>query len=223
MNTNDLIENLAARLTPVEPLWRPGRRTLVWAVAAAVYIGVLAIGVAGGATANPGAGPAFWWPQLAALVAAVVAARAAFASVVPGARGAAVWAALAALVWLASLAAAASWQSGATILANQHEWACVAFIALGGLPLLAATGVTLRRGAPLRPATTGALAAFAVAALASVGACWSLPHPTNDVTLVWHGAAAVSFMLLGAVGAHFVLRWPRPMSPSARSSSGGAS
>jgi hypothetical protein len=138
---------------------------------------------------------------------------------VPGARGAAVWAALAALVWLASLAAAAPWQSGATLLANQHEWACVAFIGLGGLPLLAATGVALRRGAPLRPATTGALAALAVGALASVGACWSLPHPDNGVTLVWHGAAGLSFMLLGAAGAHVVLRWPRQTSSSTRSSS----
>jgi hypothetical protein len=208
MNTNDLIENLAARLTPVERLWRPGRRTLVWAVAAPAYVGMLAVWVSGGATANPGAGLVFWWPQIAALVAAVVAARAAFGSVVPGARGAAVWATLAALAWLASLAAAASWRSDAAVWANQHEWACVAFMGVGGVPLLAASAVALRRGAPLRPAATGALAALAVGALASVGACWSLPHPDNGVILVWHGAAALVLVLLGAAVAPLVWRWP---------------
>jgi hypothetical protein len=210
MNTNELIERLAKGLTPVEPLWRPGRRTLVWAVAAAAYVAVLAAVVSRGAAANPAAGAWFWWPQIAALVAAVVAARAAFASIVPGARGAAGWAALAAVAWLASLAATASWQSGGAILAGGHEWACVAFIAIGGLPLLVASAVALRRGAALRPAVTGALAALAVGALASVGACWSLPHPDNDVTLVWHGGAVLVLTALGSAAAVFVLRWPRP-------------
>jgi hypothetical protein len=209
MNTNELIEELAKGLAPAPPLWRPGRRTLVWALAAAAYVAVLAALVARGTIANPAAGAGFWWPQIAAFVAAVVAARAAFASVVPGARGAGGWAALAALAWLVSLGATASWRGGAAILASGHEWACVAFIALGGLPLLAASAFALRRGAALRPVATGALAALAVGALASVGACWSLPHPANDVTLVWHGAAVLALTLLGAAAAVLILRWPR--------------
>lgn len=50
--------------------------------------------------------------------------------------------------------------------------------------------VMLRRGAPLSPAWTGALAALAVATLANVGACLSLPHANGAVTFVWMGVEA---------------------------------
>lgn len=43
MDTEVLIRTLAAEGQVVTPLWRPWRRTLVWAAAAAVYLALLVV------------------------------------------------------------------------------------------------------------------------------------------------------------------------------------
>ena len=197
MNTNDLIQRLSRDLTPVTPLWRPGRRAFAWLCAAAVYVAVLTVLLAKTGPPIELTSPRVWLPHLAAIVACLLASWAAFASVIPGhSRRPAVWAAIGALVWIASVTVASQWHSGAaTIVAARHEAACVVVIVLGGAPLLIAMAAMLRRGAPLTPGTTAAFAALAVGAITNIGACFWRPHAVDDVTLVWHGGAIVTLVL----------------------------
>jgi hypothetical protein len=208
MNTNDLIEELAKNLAPVEPLWRSGRRAAVWLIGAAVYVGVLVLAMSepDGAANLIDASVAL--PQLAAIVTGVLAATAAFASVVPGrSMRVLVWPAIAALVWLGTLIIGARLDQPTAILAAEHEWLCVGLILFGGAPLLAWLAVMLRRGAPLNPAVTAALAAIAVGTLANVGACVWRPHTNEEITLVWHGGTILVLALVCIWGARFVLTW----------------
>ncbi len=158
----------------------------------------------------------FWVSQLAAVVMGLTASRAAFASVVPGfPKHSRVWAGLAALVWLGTLVVSSPWNfDWATVMAASHEWLCVGFIVIGGAPLMLALTVMLRRGAPLRPGATAALAALAVGALANVGACLSLPHANSAITFAWHGGVVVAMVALAALTGHLVFRWRLGRSPS---------
>ena len=209
MNTNDLIENLARGLEPVALLWRPGKRAAMWLLGAVAYLGLLVVGMSAVKVDLADVGAGFWISQIAAIVVGLLASRAAFASVIPGlpsqARG---WAALAALVWLGTLVAASPWQfDWTTVLGASHEWACVGFIVIGGTPLMLVLTVMLRRGAPLNPAVTAALAALAVGATANVGACLSLPHANSAITLVWHGGVVLILAAIAALTARLIFRW----------------
>lgn len=209
MNTNDLIENLGRGLKPIAPLWPPGRRAAAWSMGAAVYLGLLVLGMSAVNARAGGAGAGFWAPQIAAAVLGLLASRAAFVSVVPGLpRRPLVWAALAALVWLGTLVTASPQDfDWATVLGASHEWVCVGFIVMGGAPLMFVLAAMLRRGAPLRPATTAALAALAVGALANVGACLSLPHANSAITFAWHGGVVLALVVVAAVTGHLVFAW----------------
>jgi hypothetical protein len=210
MNTNELIERLARDLQPVTPLPQPGRRAALWLLCAVAYAGLI-----GFAMRRGGVHPydvRTWLPQLAAIAASFVAVRAAFAAVIPG-RAVNGTAALlaAALLWLGALAAASTWQVPATaIAAARHEWVCVGLIVVGGAPLMVALTAMLRRGAPLHPVVTAALAALAVGTVANLAACWSLPHGSNEVTLAWHGGAVVALVLAAVLAARALFRWRRP-------------
>jgi hypothetical protein len=209
MNTNDLIERIVERPEPVAPLPSPGRRTAVWLLGAAAYVGVLVAAVAvldGTAPAAPG-----WPPQLAAAATAILAAGAAFASVVPGAAGSMRgWAAAAALLWLAAVVAATPGNvDWAAVPEARHEWWCVGFIVLGGAPLAGVLAWMLKRGAPLAPATTAACAALAVAALTNVGACFSVPHPNGAVTIAWHGGVTLLLVIIAAANGRRLFSWRR--------------
>jgi hypothetical protein len=67
--------------------------------------------------------------------------------------------------------------------------------------------VMLRRGAPLTPGATAALAALAVAALANVGACLSLPHANSAITVVWHGGVVLVLAAVAALAARLLFGW----------------
>ena len=215
MSTDDLVQKLARDLRPMPPLPQPGARAGTWFVGAVLYVAVLAIGM-GFVNGYPaGAGATFWAVQIAAIVTSLLASAAAFASVVPGFasrwRGLAV---VAAAAWLATLATASTADGNwSAIPVATHEWSCVAFIVAGGAPLLAALAWMLRRGAPLKPATTAAFAALSAAALANVGACISLPHANNAVTLAWHGGVIVACTVLAAASGRLLFSW-RPTRPS---------
>jgi hypothetical protein len=207
MNTNELIERLAQSLAPVKPLWRPGKRAVAWLLGAATYVALLALSISEGGTLSNPEGRGLLLTQIVAIATCFLASRAAFASVIPGyAKTVLVWPVLAAAVWLATLVWLAPWQTEpATVLAARHEWWCVGVILVGGAPLLGALVVMLRRGAAFTPATTGALAALAVGALANIAACFWRPHPNDDITLVWHGSAILALVLMCVCGAGFVL------------------
>jgi hypothetical protein len=211
MNTDNLIESLAKNLAPIEPLWRPGMRAAAWLLGAALYVWALTLSMTSGPDiAASGTDTRLLLPQLVAIATSILAVTAAFGSVVPGySKHVFVWPLIATLAWLGTLIVGSlqQWRGPATILAAQSEWLCVGLIVLGGAPLVAVLAAMLRRGAPLRPAVTAALAAIAVGTLANVGACVSHSHTNNDVTLVWHGGAILALVLLCAWGGRFVLTW----------------
>ena len=216
MNTNDLIENLARGLEPVAPLWRPGTRAAIWLLGAVFYVGILVVGMSAVRAGAAGVGAGFWVSQIAAIVVGLLASRAAFVSVIPGLpTHAHVWAGLAALVWLGTLVAASPWDfDWATVLGASHEWVCIGFIVIGGTPLMLVLTVMLRRGAPLNPAATAALAALAVGATANVGACLSLPHTNSAITLVWHGGVVMVLAAVAALTAGLIFGWSAGQSRS---------
>ena len=209
MNTEDLIEKMASGLEPVAPLSSPGKRAAAWLLGAALYLGVLVLAMVLASGAAGAAGTSFWAAQAVAIAAGALAGTAAFVSVVPGlANRLRWWAGAAFLVWLATLVAPPAAVDWSTVAAANHEWVCAGFIVLGGAPLAAALAWMLRRGAPLSPATTAALAALAVATLANVGACVSLPHENGAVTFVWHGGVVLAVVGVAAWSGRRVFSWP---------------
>jgi hypothetical protein len=111
-------------------------------------------------------------------------------------------------VWIITLAATSTVDADWSALSSAtHEWWCVGFIVAGGAPLLVGLASMLRRGAPLKPTTTAAFAALSVAALANVGACISLPHANNAVTLAWHGGVIVAATACAAACGRLLFSW----------------
>ena len=209
MNTDDLVQKLAHELEPAAPLRRPAARAGAWFAGAALYIAALAIGM-GLVNGYPdGVGVTFWAVQVAAIVTSLLASAAAFASVIPGlssrSRSLAV---AAAALWLITLAATSSADADwSAVSSATHEWRCVGFIVASGAPLLVVLVWMLRRGAPLNPATTAAFAALSVAALANVGACISLPHANNAITLAWHGGVIAAATMGAAACGRLLFFW----------------
>jgi hypothetical protein len=77
---------------------------------------------------------------------------------------------------------------------------------IGIVPAVAIVAM-LRKGAPLRPRLTLALAALAVASIANFGLQFAHVRDTSIMVLAWHlGAAAVLSTLGGWLGGH-ILRW----------------
>jgi hypothetical protein len=208
MNTDRLIAQLADRLSPVQPLRRPGFRAFVWLCGASAFLGVLAISMTSQAdVAANGGGIAFVGPQFIAILTAVLAARAAFTSVIPGySRAPLIWPVVAGLVWVAALAIGIPAGQSAAMLAAPREWMCVAVIVLSGGPMMVALWLMLRQGAPLNPSVTAALGALAVGALANVAACVAHPHTNNGITLVWHGATMAVLVALASATGHLALK-----------------
>lgn len=199
MNTERLIQTLAADLPPVRRLASPGRRLGQW-LAFALPVLAATVAFAGlrpdlAACLND---PRFVIGALAALATGLAAAWAALASTVPGRPGRDLTAPLApAALWLAS-AGEGCWQewqaSGWTNLASLLEQKCLPEILATGLVPGLALALLARRGAILAPALTAALAALAAAACASAAMTLFHHGDTAWVTLGWHlgGSAATS-------------------------------
>jgi hypothetical protein len=209
MNTDDLVQKLADGLEPAVPLQRPAARAGVWFAGAVLYIAALAIGM-GFINGYPdGVDVRSWAVQIAAVVTSLLAGAAAFASVIPGLSSRSRFLAIAAAVlWLVILATTSTGDADwSAVSSATHEWWCVGFIVAGGAPLLVVLARMLRRGAPLNPATTAAFAALSVAALANVGACISLPHANNAITLAWHGGVIAAAAMGAAACGRLLFFW----------------
>jgi hypothetical protein len=209
MNTDELVQKLARELEPAAPLPRPAARARTWFAGAALYVAVLALGM-GFVNGYPGGvDVTFWAVQAAAIATSLLASAAAFASVIPGlSRRAHSLAIAAAALWLVLLAGTSTVDADWSAVASAtHEWWCVGFVVAGGAPLLVVLARMLRRGAPLNPATTAAFAALSVAALANVGACISLPHANNAITLAWHGGVIAAATLVAAACGRLLFFW----------------
>jgi hypothetical protein len=213
MNTDRLIEALAQNLAPAPALASPWLRAGLWLLGAGVFLAVTTLTMASPSEVAMNVSD---WPfvfyQAIAVLSGVMAAGATFASTVPGDSGRSIrLATVLAAIWAGSLAIGAvhEWTGSGVDLAAPGEWGCVAMIALGGGFMALMLGLMLRRGAPLTPRRTTALAMLAGAGLANVGACVSHAHPISAVVLVWHGATVLTLVAAGAWAGRLLFSWDR--------------
>jgi hypothetical protein len=218
--TDDLIRRLSRDVQPAPPLRRPFLRAAVWTIGAVLYVAFVVMWMAPpDAVMSRWSELSFTLRQIAALATAATAAAAAFAMTVPGrGRGALLAAVVAASAWVGLVASGCiqDWMAaGRAGLALRSDWACVAGIPMTAVIPGLALVLMLRRGAPLHPRATSALAALGVASLASLGMCLAQPHEWNIIVLVWHGATIGAMSVLGAIAGRSILNWTRLTTVSA--------
>lgn len=212
MDTDRLLELIEDDARPVRPLLGPWARMAVWALASAVYIVVVValMGVREDMAARLG-DRRFLLEQGISLLTALAAAVAAFASVVPGAnRKIVVLPAVLAALWLLTLGygCMADWlQRGPAGLSITPDWLCFPAIAMVGAGPALLIVWLLRRGAPLTPVFSVALAGLAAAGLGSFGLRLFHAEDAGLMVLVWQvGSVAVLTALLACAGGR-ILRW----------------
>jgi hypothetical protein len=200
MKTEQLIADLAGRLTPVRPLHAPRLRTLAWTATALPVVAVaLALFGPRADIAERLTQPDFLWTLGLAGLVGTLAAVAALIIAVPGAeRSAALRTASLVLigVWGFGLTVAAISQ-GSAIAGDPHWRACFArVIAVGILPA-AMLGVMVRRAAALRPGLAGLLVTVAAMALATIAVQVACPLDDPGHSLSGHFSPVLA---MGAVG-----------------------
>jgi hypothetical protein len=215
MQTDDLIQRLGNELAPVRPLSAPWKRATAWLLAATGYLtaAILLAWVRHGELA-PTREWLFVVQQLAVAATAVTASLGAFASVIPGAgqrlRMAPI---LPAALMMATLVIGCLNDlraHGALGFGRETDWPCVISLTLGSALLWTLAMAMLRRGAPLTPRMSGALAGVAALSIANIEACLTRLHVFSSTVVVWHGLTIV------VVGALFVrlgselLAWRTP-------------
>jgi hypothetical protein len=199
-NTEQLIRQLSENATPVRPFSPPWVRAALWLVLSIAYIGlmILIIPVHHDISSKL-QDDSFILEQLAAFATGIAAAAAAFASVIPGQSRRWILAPVLPLaIWLGSLGPGCLQEVarfGLRGLPVEHNPWCAPFIVLFGAVPAAAIAAMLRRGAPLTPRMTAALAGLAAAGLANVGVRLIHPEDVSVMLLVWHVGAV---MLLAA-------------------------
>jgi hypothetical protein len=149
--------------------------------------------------------------QAATLATALIAAVAAFVSVIPGFDRRLMLLPLAPLgLWLATVGhgCVQDWlRLGGDGLTIRPDWDCLPSATIIGIVPAIVLVIMLRRGAPLHPRWTLALAVLAVASLANFGLQFAHARDASIMVLTWHlGAAAVLSALGGCLGTR-VLGW----------------
>ncbi len=148
---------------------------------------------------------------IAGLAAGLVAAACAFGSVIPG-RDRKLLLLLIVLiaVWLGSVGENCIQelsQVGFHSLSLRHDLNCLPFIAfLGSFPAVVLV-LMLRRGAPLTPRLTAALAGIAAAGLGNFGLRLVFPETADAGLFVWHIGGVFLLAALVAIMGHRLLNW----------------
>ncbi len=213
MRPEDLIRELASDVQPVRRLAHPGWRVLFWLSLSLVYVTgvVLIMGPRPDIAAKLGE-PRFAVEVMAAFLTGVMAAAAAFCAGCPGRP---VWERFAALpmlaLWLASLGSGCwhDWlRAGAEGIVVQVDFVCFPAIVLIGLIPGALIFSMIRRGAPLAPVTTTAMAALAAAALGAAALRLFHTQDASIMILVWQFGSVAVLTALGALAGRKMLRWP---------------
>ncbi len=212
MDTDTLIERLSEDAAPVRRLPAPWLRALLWLLPGLAIIAAVVVAVKG--LFDPRmvlADHRMVIEEAATLVTAVTAALAAFQSTVPGASRRWLWVPLAPLaVWLASVGQGCIddyIRLGMAGLAVRFDGGCMLPMVLIGFVPTIMIVVMLRRGAPLAPRLTLALAGLAVAALANFGLILFHTGDVSIMVLVWHfGLVMVASAVAAALGPR-VLGW----------------
>ncbi len=212
MDTDEFIKRLAADLQPVRPLRPPWARAVLWLGIALPYVAAVVWGkLMMIDAAQIGADARFMVEQAATLATALTAAIAAFCSIIPGFDRRVLLVPLAPLgLWLASVGQGCvqDWlRFGADGLTIRPDWDCLPPATVIGIVPAIVLVIMLRRGAPLRPRVTLALAALAVASVANFGLQFAHARDVSIMVLVWHLGAAAALSALGGSLGELVLGW----------------
>jgi hypothetical protein len=221
ITTPDLIEALAANLTPVRRLRRPCTRAACWLAFAVLILGLLAVsqGIRPD-LARRLHDPAFVASLAGTLATGILAALAAFLLSLPDRSR--LWLLLPApalVLWLSSLGyqCLTDWISfGPDGMHPGGAARCFATLVFASLPLSLAMLVMLRHAAPLQP--VGVILAGSLAVAALTAAALSLFHELNAsvMILLWNlGTASLLVGLARAFGRRmFAWAAPRSLPPA---------
>lgn len=213
VDTRQLIDQLAARATPVQPLASPSRRASVWMafVVAAVAIIALISGLRPDLFAAMSV-PATALEWVASAMTGLLAAYAVFQVSVPGRSPRWVWLPVPALaIWIGSVGLGCLgewWQLGPQAFAfDNHGAECFGTITLISLPLILVLLLMVRHAGAVRPAETALLGALSAAALSAAGV--SLIHDGESalMVLVWHVSAVALLAGLGWALSRRLFAW----------------
>lgn len=212
METEKLIQNLAAAVRPVRPLASPWLRTAIWLAVAVPYMALVVLVISPRADLLTKLTEArFLVEQIAALATGTTAAVAAFASTVPGYnRKVFLLPALPLAVWLGSLGEGCLdvlLRSGLVGLSLQPDWLCLPAIMLVGAMPAAAMVIMLRRGAPLFPYLSSGLGALAAAGLGNFGLRLFHPQDASLMVLVWQFGSVFVLTALGGCVGRIIFSW----------------
>ncbi len=212
-STDALIAHLAQQARPLRPLAHPVRRGLAWGFLALAF-GVAMIWAIGPRPdlAERLSETRFVLEQGAALATGLAAAIAALALTVPGASPRLRLLPLApGALWVGTLSLGCLrdwWHFGPDGLRITPDPACFFYIALiGSLPALVLLSM-LRRGAPIAPRWTIALAALATAGLGNFALRFFHMQDAAAMVLVWQVGSVALLAALAGLGGRRLLSWP---------------
>lgn len=212
-STEELIKSITTDVAPVRRLGSPMRRLAAWLLPTLAFsvVVVYAMGLRPD-IAQKLVEPRFVMEFIAALTTGILAALAALCAGQPGRPR---WERLAPLVpltfWLGSLGEGC-WRSivrfGPDGLHIMPDPICLpAIMLIGSLPAVVLF-VMVRRGAPIAPITTMALAALAASAIGAAALRLFHPQDASVMVLFWQfGSVALLTLISGLFGRRF-LRWP---------------
>lgn len=221
MSTDALISKLVEQAEPLQPLQAPWRRAATWLLLSLPW--ALAVGASFGFRDDLTSKFTEWSfiiEQLAALATGLTAAIAAFATVVPGnSKKYFLLPLFPFALWLGSLAVGCIVDfAHSPFHAPQFhtDWFCLPGISLVGIVPGILIVLMLRRGAPLFPAASMAMAGLAAAGIGDFG--FRLFHQEDGVliVLVWQMSAVAIVTVIAALSGKYLLVWPfvRRLRPS---------
>lgn len=215
MQTEELIQQLAAEAPPVRPIRPLAARLAGWTVVAAASFAIVLLLMGVRRELGDAADRADFAIETALLIlTALSAAVGALVVSVPGAER------RAAVRWLPVIAGVAyvTWSAGELVFAGATGapagrialgWHCIFKTAsVAAVPAVALL-VLVRRAAPLRAAWAGLLALLATAAVGVLGANVICPNDRPVHMLLWHVAPLMLFAAIGAALGMWLLRWPK--------------
>ena len=210
MRTEELVKTLAANVAPVTPLPSPHIRMLIWLSISVAYAAlvVMLVGLRPDISAKL-TDPRFLVEVSAAFMVSMLAAAAAFCAECPGRP---LWERFvpvpAIALWLASLGGGCwqAWiQNGPAGLTIVPDLLCFPSIVLVGIVPGILILAMIRRGAPIAPITTMALAMLAVGAFGAATLRLFHTQDASIMVLVWQfGSVAMLAALGGLFGRHFL-------------------
>lgn len=212
MSTDALIEKLSKDAKPLQRLQQPWLRASIWLALSLPYVALVAtlFGIRGDLLMKFSEAR-FAIEQFSALLTGFTAAIAAFATVVPGNSKKYFWLPVLPLaIWLASIGVACLLDfahSDFHVPRLHADWLCFPGIAIVGIFPVVFIVVMLRRGAPLFPVGSTALAGLAAAGLGDFGFRLFHSEDAGLTVLIWQMGSVFLLTGIAALSGKYVLNW----------------